>query len=157
MGWWSHTIMGGDTPLDYVGFLADELDVEYDGDYGEGSFHGYRFTRDVLEAPGVHGKIKAAHENCYNDVVFGEVVGAVYLWAGAAIPAPVKKGILTCAKAELEDCESRKTGFLRPDERAGYLRDLIEKIEAHKPGERVELVEEGLFENMAKMLCGEGN
>jgi hypothetical protein len=151
MGSWSETIMGGDTPLDYLAVLGEAVGAVFDyDDESTPEFHGWHITREMLEVDDIQAKLRDAHASVGNDYIFGQVVGAVFLWAGARMSDEIKLGVKVCAEHELNQIE--KTGWTDPERRAGFLRDLIEKVEEHKTGERVELADEGLFENMAKMF-----
>lgn len=154
MGSWSETIMGGDTPLDYNAVLAKVVGAEDDEDYGDDSFHGFKYTREMLEAHDAGKKIRDAHKSVKDDYVFGQVVGAVFLWAGAKMTKKIKKAVITCANYELDNID--KIGWMNPEARAGFLRDLIEKVEAHwEGGEKVELAYEGLMGKIAEKIGGE--
>jgi hypothetical protein len=142
-GWWSKTILGGDTPLDYLGNIAHVLGVPctYDDKRFEGAeeFHCYMFTREQLESPDATKKLLALYKKTgYQREIMGQVIGTVYLWTGAKMPKKIKDLVIASAKAD---------EWAREDaEREDRIYDLIKAVKAHKPGQRVELREEGLFQ-----------
>jgi len=146
MGCWSATVMGGDSALDYAGNIAKIFGLECDyEDEGCASFHGYHFTREMLEKRGVRKKLREAHERVRNDAVFGQVVGAIYLWAGARMTKGIRDGVIKCAMAD---------GWAKEDEeRRMYIDQLIGLVDMYwEGGERIELKEEGLFRKFAEMF-----
>ena len=154
MGWWSCSIMGGDTPLDYVGTIAKVVfGLDHDYDVEPETFFGFLFTKEMLEKEGVHDKIqKAIPQWMREDTIFGQVVGAIYLWTGARMPQSIKENVLHHAKEELAGTEK---GWHNPEEREMYLRDFIEKVEKHwEGGERVDLPFEGLMDKIHEHIAG---
>ena len=140
MGWWSESIMGGDGPLDCLGYIGDAIGLEYDfdalpDDYRENTFFGYRFTREILES---EWKSLLAIDDRIGDGVFAQVVAAAFLWAGAKMPDIIKVRAINRAMEELLGLKD--AGWKSPDSRTASLLEFIEKVEAHwQGGERVEL------------------
>lgn len=153
MGWWSTTILGGDTPLDYLGNIAHVLGVpctyddpkRYPKDVD--AFHCYLFTQERLESPDATKKLIALYQRTgYLQEIMGQVIGTVYLWTGAKMPEKIKKLVLASAKAD---------EWAREDEeRADHIYAFTKAVKMHKRGQRVELSEEGLFERMQKLGFG---
>lgn len=128
MSWWSEAIMGGDSPLDCLDDLAEVCGVEFDPESDEG-FHCHLFTRAKLEAS--MDKIKKSLRKS-TDPIYGQVVGATFLWAGAEMPEELKTRVTDDAKKDTWAAEGDV-------ERKRYIDEFIEKVENHKPGERVEI------------------
>jgi hypothetical protein len=134
--------MGGDSPLDFLYPLAEAVGVECDFDTDEETFHGFPFTRELLE-----GSLKEIYKSLreHKDCIYGQVVGATFLWAGAEMPEELKSRVIA-------DAEKDEWAASGDEERKRYIHDFIEAVENHEPGQRVELSTEGLFERMAKVL-----
>ena len=147
MGWWSCTIMGGDSPLDWLGSLMDVCGIEFDYGCGDETYHGYLLDRDKIEAK-TNAMLKCATKG-YESSIGLQVLGAVLMEVGAPIDAKLKRTIIRAAK---DDEWMLEEG--RGSERGKYVMEFIEKIKAHKTGESTELAYEGLFENLAKKMGG---
>ena len=142
MGWWSKTIMGGDSPLDYLAVLGRAVGIEFDIDTDDENFHGYRFTPEAMESR--MDEIKESLRK-HKDPIYGQVVGAAFLWAGAEMPEELKSRVIG-------DAEKDEWAAEGDEERQGYIDDLAQKVANHKPGERVELAYEGLFDKFAQVM-----
>jgi hypothetical protein len=140
MGWWSATVLGGDTPLDYLGELAEDVfesprDLEAKGD----CYYGHHYTREILESK-LDKAVKHLENDTYSESYVGfQVLGAMLLEVGADIPNDVREKIIDAAEKD----EWAKSG---DEERIFFMQDLIDKIRAHKPGQQTELANESLFE-----------
>ena len=143
MGWWSATIMGGDTPLDYLAVLGKAVGVEFDYDH-ENTFHGWPFTREALESHLEEVK-KSLGKNKYH--IYGQVVGATFLWAGAEMPEELKNRVIKDAEADEWAAEG-------DSERKKYINAFIQAVKSSEPGKRVDVQDEGLFERVGKCLGG---
>ena len=128
MGAWSHDIMGGDTPLDWLSFICTSMGYDFDGDnYGEGeNFFGYNLSKDV-----VNEKLHLAIDTVKNDSTMGSyshdigwfVLGAVIMRTGADMPEPVRNTILSAVK----DYPNLST-WSAQEKRKYYLDDLYNKV-----------------------------
>ena len=137
--------MGGDSPLDYLGDLAEVCAVGHDFE-ADNTFHGYRFTREKLERAYERKAIqKSLREN--EDPIYGQVVGATFLWAGAEMPEELKSRVVSDAKKDEWAAEG-------DNERRKFINDFIDKVEEHKGGKQVELADEGLFDKIAEAMGG---
>jgi hypothetical protein len=144
MGWWSATIMGGDSPLDYLGNLAEVCYVNFDVETDEETFHCFRFTRESLEK---HTKeIYKSLRECKSPI-YGQVVGAAFLWTGAEMEEALKSRVIGDAQKDEWAAEG-------DEERKKHIDKFIEEVENHTPGKRVDIDDEGLLENIAKALGG---
>jgi ABC-type nitrate/sulfonate/bicarbonate transport system substrate-binding protein len=149
-GWWSKTIMGGDTPLDLLAVVAEVVGAKFDCDApDERNFHCWDMRASQFEAPGVTNRMVAAYtalkqRDSWNAPILGQVIGATYLWTGARIPAAIAGIVLEAARADQWANEGDQ-------ERQKYIGELMGAIQQHKPGQRVDLEEEGLFTKMAKL------
>ena len=146
MGWWSCTVLGGDTPLDYLGVLAEDVfGAKRNEDMTGDCYYGHCYTRELLES-----KLDEAVEYLENDeysesYVGFQVLGAMLLEVGANIPEAVRDRIIKAAK----DDEWAKSGH---EERIFFMQDLIDKLQAHEAGQETELAHEGLWEKLRDNL-----
>lgn len=157
MGWWSHTIMGGDPPLDAVFVLGDALGLSSDYEEEEYNyedlFYGYPFHTKLLENKKNCKKIVEVIREIKQDKedrrVTGQVAGVLYLWAGAAMTPELRDLIIECIRGELNDA----CYFVNPPKRKAYLEDLLGKVVQNWEGseESITVSEEGLFESIAKI------
>jgi hypothetical protein len=132
MGWWSETVMGGDTPLDYKGFLCDAMGVPFD----------YKFTAEHL---GKHMPAVVRAAEGLKDPIAFQVLGVMILESGAECPDDLKARIVDATKAD----EWAKNGDAV---RIRHMTDLATKICLHTPGTTVEVPSEGLFDKFAEMI-----
>lgn len=113
----------------------------------------FEFTREVLEA---HVSSFVDHlgsstpDDQYRNVGW-HVLAVLMLKYGADFPESVRARMIKAAK------DDHSSEWRNPDERKAYMTDLIEKIQAHKPGFCVEVASEGLFEKVAEHLNGEAD
>lgn len=111
MGWWSHTIMGGDSPCD-VRCAFEDIVREGNGlKEDEDSFETARFT--AAQVNRVAGKLyleAVSHdENEYESGIPGQVLGVFLMEAGARISKRAKAFILKSARAdEWEDAPRKR-------------------------------------------------
>lgn len=150
MGWWSATILGGDSPLDDLGSLAKICGIGH-GDYEKpGNFHGYMFSKSVVEK-----NLKRLVEWCeankyveYRSIAY-QVLGAVVLHTGAKISKALHKKLIDQAMAD-EWMREEGTG----SERGRYVQAFVRMLKAHEPGKSVQIPDQGLFEQLAKVIGG---
>lgn len=92
MGWWSATIMGGDTPLDFVGTFHDILKLKYDSGKN-------KFTKKNMEA-GIDKLVaylmtkKNSHWYCDEKNVGFQVLGVQMMECGARMSPELKEKII---------------------------------------------------------------
>jgi hypothetical protein len=149
MGWWSDTIMGGDEPCDWVGFLCDGW-VEYDWDRDD-TWHGYPVTKELIDA-----NLGRIIENLKTCKVMGpgspigwQVLGVMIVEHGAQLPDEIQQSILQATK----DMDPQEEGWCDPDERQRCLDNFYETIQNYR-GEPVKVTDKGLFEALADLLDG---
>lgn len=157
MGWWSATIMGGDTPLDMLARLCgvagapwgpDTLDSWEPGHvFDGGDFHLFLLRRHHIE--GNLDKLVAELEsipNTYGDQrIAVQVFGAMVLHTGAAIPDDLRERIIESAKADEWASEGDA-------ERQQYIDNFVAALRAHEPGRPHHLTEEGLLSQIERVL-----
>ena len=159
MGWWGFGALSGDSPLDCLGFIADELKVEFDIESRDiNNFGGYPFTKEMLEENLVkiqdYIKTKGSRE-----VHYYHVLGALCLYYGVTkIPRDLKAQILI----EITEDEWAKDD---PDRRK-YMDLFYKAFKNHKKGQRLKMVYEGednpkngsyesIFHNSMKIMKGD--
>jgi 8-oxo-dGTP diphosphatase len=142
MGWWSEAIMGGDTPLDWEADISDFVGGHFDPD------EGHIFTREQLEAK--LSEMVAYIEGGNEPDIGLQVLGVLIMRAGADLPDDIKARIVKAAEDDewaAEDDRKRKA----------HIRDLIEKVEAYKPGTMVAIPAPSLLTQMEEDLVREQN
>lgn len=146
MGWWSDTIMGGDSPLDFLAVIGEVVGAKFDyEDERTPNFHGYHFTRGQLERRGVAAQLIRKAPNWERTVYF-QTIGAVYLWAGAKMTAALRGEVIRGAK---QDEWMKEEGSM--SSRGRHVQTLIRLVEKHwKGGVQVELKDEGLMQKFAE-------
>jgi len=148
MGWWSDTVMGGDTPLDKLGTIADAMGVKFSYDTpppeAPAELHCYPFTRSAVEA-NLSAAVEAlARNEGYEGNIGRQALGVVILWTGAEMPDDVRDLIIEAAEAD----EWAATG---DDGRVRHMADFILAVQKHRPGTRTSVTSEGLFQALDKL------
>jgi hypothetical protein len=150
MGWWSATIMGGDTPLDELASIMDQvLGVEFnaEGEPPEGfiEFHCYHINRKLVSnhyRALINYAAKHLDSNDYCGYIPGQVIAVLLLTVGSHIEDDDKQMLIRCAEAD---------EWLKEDgpnsERAKYIKELINAINAAEPGKPTYLEGRGLLES----------
>lgn len=147
MGWWSESIMGGDSPLDYAGEIAHAVGAPQDFDATpDDSFHGWVFGPDAREKfqKDLVGFLK--REMRYDKSVWVQVVGTIALYLGVPLSAGQKRYIIAWAERDewlLDD------GRLSARGRA--IADFVARVKGHQ-GEKTRVPYTGLFDRMAESL-----
>jgi hypothetical protein len=156
MGWWSVTILGGDTPYDAHGWVWDrvlsklELGTDYsdildeeDSPFNHDDSRLRRaftpeFQRELLDA------VKQRSQAYDQRTVYAQVLALMSIESGAGIPEDLKKEFIElCADDE----------WARDDkDRAMYVLDLCRSIEQSEEGQLREFPQEGLFDQLAAMV-----
>ena len=141
MGWWSETIMGGDTPLDYMGMLCDLIGVKYV------SPKGFRYTRKQIEThmPKVLAWLNKPR---YENEIAWQVFGVMVMETGAKISVETRAKIIQAAKADTWMTEDGTHSS-----RGHHIRAFIKAIEAHKAGQKTKSTCEDLFQVLDKRLA----
>jgi hypothetical protein len=162
MGWWDDGILGGDTPLDYLGELADLLHVPNDeamnGEEDPDTYMGYsiyplgemsddyaermrKALKDKREE--VMALIDNMKDSDYKNIKT-QVVAVVYMASGAAFPRGFKKKAVEAGRND--EWAMEDSGRLRK------IRAYIDAVDEHKAGKRTLLQDTGLFQKMAEVL-----
>ena len=84
------------------------------------------------------------------DHITYEVLGAICLFVGAEIPKKLKNRIISWAKKDERLAHPERE--CSPGEREKEIISFLEKIRAHKPGQKTKLKEESLFQKMAEAI-----
>jgi len=144
MGWWSATIMGGDSPLDYLGVICDRMGAPFDYDRGEG-LHGYHFSRNDLEK-NMDAIVKMIEKEKWEQSVYWQVLGVMIMASGAKAGQTLKNRIIREAKSDPWMTEDGPKS-----ERAHHINDFIKAMKSHRAGRVTRLTDEGLFQALAKI------
>ena len=154
MGWWSATIMGGDSPLDFQGALESKLGIE--PNYSE-TKTPESHKKKLYEAIENHEEMIDSilnkwgcgepEEDFYkNEKSIGfQVLAVLMMECGAEIKPELKTKMLFWI--EKDEWANEDT------ERLGYIDNLQDMVRAYE-GEPVKVKNEGLFEVFAKKLGG---
>lgn len=142
MGAWSATIMGGDTPLDVEFYILEKLGFTDD------EINNNEITDERLKSELQKQQLDVLKYLQTDDMDFeGEqllVLGYMLVTNGCAILPEVKETIMeACDEDEWAQSD---------EERAGYVEDLKQKVEANT-GQPVKIKNEGLFEKLAEHLA----
>jgi hypothetical protein len=156
MGWWSTTIMGGDTPLDFKDTFYGMAGIEpsySDNPTSKEELPGLveslteRFIHDdgirmkeILNKWGC-GKPGSDYFNDHLSIGY-QVLAVMYITSGAKLDESLKNLML---KWIPEDAWSNKD-----DERRGHITNLTESLKNYDGSEKISITSEGLFEVMLK-------
>lgn len=152
MGRWSQDIVGGDTALDILGEIGDDIHVK--------NLHNLDLTKRVA------AKARIALENMpetyyaslvdrYEDE--GSIVyGALLLHVGAKIPEKIKADIIVGIDNNLANYKTylSKNDPLAVRDREAALLPLRKAILEAAPGQRYRIKSTGLFEKISNTLNG---
>ena len=133
MGWWSATVMGGDSPLDIEGELKDVCGKTYE---------------DVLDRDTINEHLdELGHSISLYQVeqdIAGQVLGVLIMAAGANMPDSIRSTVIACAEADewMADGDS---------ERTAYITDFIKKVRSYPKNGclPVTLANEGLLSKLS--------
>ena len=142
MGWWSTTIMGGDTPLDYQGELTDIISGGY--------LTGNDITAAQLENMDevfVNGKIESLvkYKDCRS--IMYQVLMVMAMRVGAKISSKLK--LLAISNIRNDEWQ------FEDSERKEVIDNLIQTLNQYDGSIRVKVKSEGLFEVFAKHQADE--
>ena len=142
MGWWSCTVMGGDTPMDFNADLIETAGVDYEYFQDELKFDLTSIKDDLHRRLNEMIMYCEGHHFDDRNIAF-QVLGSVLMEAGVLIPDSVKKKIITGAREDewaLEDSERKQ-----------YMNAFIAQVEVYD-GTPTEIAYEGLFDKFAELL-----
>lgn len=151
MGWWSATIMGGDTPLDIEAGLLETAGLSV-FDYQE---EGDELYRSKIESSindmiyYIENEVSKWGDPDYINIGY-QVLGVMIMSSGAKILPGLQKRIITAA----DDDEWASEGN---NERATYIHNFKTAIEQYDTngGTSVIVDEEGLFDKISEGLANE--
>jgi len=135
MGWWSESIMGGDSPLDSLGFIADEINVKfmYDETDDEKDFLLYNFSRKVIEK-NLNKIIKYIEKRTYLQNISYQVLGVLILYYGVKVSKKIRDKIIDEALID-----EWLVGNMNNEDRKLAIYELRDALLNHKAGIRTEL------------------
>lgn len=140
MGWWSKTVMGGDTPMDYeCDFLIDHCGYS---DFYDEDPETIRTALNQNFWPCYHHALHCVNQD--GDGIALQVLGAIVLRYGANLPIEVRKVIIDAALNDEWGAED--------EERANHMKIFAYQVENYTNGEPVEIATEGLFDVIASAL-----
>ena len=146
MGWWSATILGGDTPLDILGDMGDVLGVDSDDETkGIPELYGYDFTKSLLEDKSNIKKLQAYANKSDDKSIAYQILGVIIMGTGAKITGTLKEDIIKHTKKD----DWYKT---KDPERVAYIDDFIKTLTEYKAEAPVFLKLEGLFQKIAEKM-----
>lgn len=133
MGWWSTTIMGGDTPLDYQGELTDIISG------------GYLTRNDITAAQFenmdevfVNGKIESLVKSKDDKSIMYQVLMVMAMRVGAKLSSKLK--LLAISNIRNDEWQ------FEDSERKQAIDNLIQTLNQYDGSVRVDVKSEGLFE-----------
>lgn len=137
MGWWSTTIMGGDTPLDYQGDLTDIISGGYltNDDITAEQFEN-------MDEVFLNGKIESLVKSKDNKSIMYQVLMVMAMRVGAKISSRLK--LLAISNIRNDEWQFEDL------ERKQAIDNLIETLNQYDGSIRVDVKSEGLFEVINK-------
>ena len=142
MGWWSTTIMGGDTPLDYQGELTDIISGGYltNNDITAAQFEN-------MDEVFVNGKIESLvkYKDCRS--IMYQVLMVMAMRVGAKISSKLK--LLAISNIRNDEWQ------FEDSERKEVIDNLIQTLNQYDGSIRVKVKSEGLFEVFNKHQADE--
>ena len=138
MGWWSATVMGGDTPLDFQGDMLDQCGVDYN------TFASMDYNLPNLRSE-IESNLGKLVEYCesetgdYRNIAF-QVLGVLILESGSTLSDEAKSKI---EEAILDDEWANEGDEERQAHMASFHNQLL-----NYDGTPTEVKYEGLFEKM---------
>lgn len=145
MGWWSATIMGGDTPLDgeyelfrFLGLKSDSKTYEYDAEEAKRLLSSR--PEDILAY--INDEVSD-----YNRDIYKQVLGVLIMRYGSTFDEDTKTAVIEAAQS---DSEWKEDGEYDP-EREKYITEFIAQVNNYQ-NQPTEIKQEGLFEKIAEHL-----
>lgn len=148
MGWWSATILGGDSPLDYLDHFARVLEIKNSFDIqNESNIYGYPFSKQVLDDKQNRAKllkyINEIHDTEEKSIAY-QVLGVILMSTGSKIAQKLKKEIISNTKKD-------RWFKTNDEERMFYINNFIDQIKKSE-SQPTMILNEGLFEQMNKSM-----
>ena len=133
MGWWSTTIMGGDTPLDYQSDLTDIISGGYltGNDITAAQFEN-------MDEVFVNGKIESLVKNKDDRSIMYQVLMVMAMRVGAKLSSKLK--LLAISNIRNDEWQ------FEDSERKEVIDNLIQTLNQYDGSIRVKVKSEGLFE-----------
>mgnify|MGYP003666204452 FL=1 len=133
MGWWSTTIMGGDTPLDYQSDLTDIISGGYltGNDITAAQFEN-------MDEVFVNGKIESLVKNKDDRSIMYQVLMEMAMRVGAKLSSKLK--LLAISNIRNDEWQ------FEDSERKEVIDNLIQTLNQYDGSIRVKVKSEGLFE-----------
>ena len=133
MGWWSTTIMGGDTPLDYQSDLTDIISGGYltGNDITAAQFEN-------MDEVFVNGKIESLVKNKDDRSIMYQVLMVMAMRVGAKLSSKLK--LLAISNIRNDEWQ------FEDSERKEVIDTLIQTLNQYDGSIRVKVKSEGLFE-----------
>jgi len=162
MGWWDEGILGGDTPLDILGDIAETLKVPNDdamnGKVDPKDYDGYmlyplcnisdehakRLAKSFKDNKTKIDKIIKVYGESNHFEIVTQVVAVFIMASGASFP----KGFRSKAVTAGENDEWAK----EDETRANRIAEYIKAVKDYKVGNRIILSDRGLFQKMEEKL-----
>lgn len=147
MGWWSPTILGGDSALDYHGDMMDiiaetnGMKIDY---YADLEFKPT--AKMVDKAMPKLVKYARDHNDSYDPGVAAQVLGVIIITSGAKMSEKTRKYIHTAAVND-------EWAIVDP-ERKEYIDSFARQIKRYTGKRKLKVAEEGLFDMIAKKVKG---
>ena len=144
MGWWSTTIMGGDSPLDYEDAFYSICEVEK---WPEGKRGMAPLPKEAIESKLslLIDNINKEEEGWYQQIGY-QVLGVKMLKAGCEISEGLKAKIIQACNED--------EWALEDEERKKHCQDLARKVKDHT-NVSTEVESKGLFEAFAEKIANQ--
>lgn len=146
MGWWSATIMGGDSPLDEQSALLRQAGLSW-----EAAYELPKHRAEIEQA--LPKMVEYAQKQKYDRDIVWQVLGVLLMGSGAAMPKDVQRTIIQAAK---EDEWMKEVG--QDTERGEHIQDFIHAVMSYnlEGGKPVELKREGLMDKINQAMDRNG-
>ena len=150
MGWWSETIMGGDSPLDYQYDFYKIMGIN-DDEYFDDKNNFEGTTKDLVEQH-LDAMFADADTETFERAIKYQVLAKIILHSGAKISAEQKKILYDeCEKdPEMDWNDGGK-------KRREFIKDLLDKIKGHKEGLVSLLMTESLLVKIFSVFRSDDN
>lgn len=141
MGWWGCEVLSGDSPLDELGNIADEMAVEYgDGFSALGSYlNAYPFTKEIVEKH-LDRLVAKANVSEWDGQISLQVLGTIAMAVGATIAESKLEKILEAVDKDDWAAEG-------DTERQEKMDAFAKQLKAYN-GERIAADSKGLMETI---------
>ena len=148
MGWWSATIMGGDTPLDGEYIIFKFLGIKSDDncEYDPVKAKELLTTRQEDVLAHINDEIEE-----YNRDIYKQVLGVLIMRYGSTFDEDTKTAVISAAQSDSDWKEDVDEDNEYDPERAKYISDFIDKINQYQT-QPTEIQQEGLFQKIAEHM-----